>query len=237
MNVYKIKPEAAKKLSAQSIKKSLPIFLVALTASIFMVKMNPSMQAAPPFAFILSGFICLGAFSFGAFRSMKQQKKILDSYRLIIDEDSLTRQQFNTPVITIKKADIREIVKTTNGNFSVRTDSKLNAIAIPAQINDYEEVERLLNEIQAVRQKNTGNTRMTYYGISLLSMALFVGLYIADNKIIVAVCGISSSLLMAWSFITTLKSKNVDNRSKRFTGMTFALFFIIVGMTTIKLLK
>jgi len=46
---------------------------------------------------------------FGVYQSIKRQRKIFDGYRLTIDNNSITREQYNTPTITIPLADISEI--------------------------------------------------------------------------------------------------------------------------------
>lgn len=47
--------------------------------------------------------------STSVYRMLKQQKQLFESYVLSIDETSITREQRNTPTITISKWEVSEI--------------------------------------------------------------------------------------------------------------------------------
>ena len=77
--------------------------------------------------------IVLGALAFGLYRGVNRQKEIFDSYRLTLDNNAITRQQHKTPTITISNTDVIEIVKNSNGSFTLKGNSPVNVIGVPSQ--------------------------------------------------------------------------------------------------------
>ena len=80
--------------------------------------------------------IVLGALAFGLYRGVNRQKEIFDSYRLTLDNNAITREQHKTPTITISNTDVIEIVKNSNGSFTLKGNSPVNVIGVPSQIDD-----------------------------------------------------------------------------------------------------
>ena len=80
--------------------------------------------------------IVLGALAFGLYRGVNRQKEIFDSYRLTLDNNAITREQHKTPTITISNTDVIEIVKNSNGSFTIKGNSPVNVIGVPSQKDD-----------------------------------------------------------------------------------------------------
>src|SRR6188474_150385 len=105
---------------------------------------GPSDLGTLPYLIVLFG----GLFVFSIWNAIKKQKQLFESFKLIIDEEKITRERLNTPVIVIYKKDVQRIIKTSAGAFCIEGDSKMNPITIPSQIEDYELLEKTLIEIR-----------------------------------------------------------------------------------------
>jgi len=174
-----------------------------------------------PYMVILFG----GVFAFSIWNGMKRQKLLFESFTLVIDDEKITRERLNTPVIVIYKKDVQRIVKTSSGAFSIEGDSKLNAIGIPSQIDNYELLEKTLNEIKPL----TVLTKKNFFEqmaipILMIVVLLFWGHFYITDKVISIVCGILIVLILGFSFYITVTNKNVDTRTKR-VGY-FSLFLV-----------
>lgn len=168
---------------------------------------------------------------------MRRQKKIFESFRLIVDDDALVREQLYTATITIKKQDIRKIIRLSTGQFLVDGGSKLNSIVIPSQIENGDELRRILSEIKPIAEK-TANPWTSYLILisALAGMVLmFIGL-IAENVVISTFCGIALCAVMLYGFIVIQRSNNIDKRVKRISYFFFFPFISILSVTIMKLI-
>jgi hypothetical protein len=174
--------------------------------------------------------------TFSLYRTINRQKVLLESYRLQIDGTSIKREQSNTPVISIAYEEIREIVKNANGSFTIKGKSVLNAIGIPTQVDNYEQLEQLLSEIRPLTVKTTTPLLQKFQSLfSLLALGLLATFYIVKNKLAVGLSGTALLLLLGYSAYVIGKSKNVDNRTKIAALVMLLVFMSIAGGMYIKL--
>ena len=131
----------------------------------------------------------------------------------------------NTPVIVIYRKDVQRIIKTSSGTFCIEGNSKLNAIAIPSQIDNHELLEKTLNEIKpvTVHLKKAFSEQMII-PILLIVILLFFGHFYMTNKIVSIACGILLVLVLGFSFYVSVTNKNIDTRTKRVSY--FSLFIV-----------
>lgn len=153
---------------------------------------------------------------YSTYQTLKRQKRMFESFRLTITEDAFIREQHNTPTITIPKSSIREITRTPGGILCIFGESKLNAIGIPAQIENADDLERALSEIKPVIIKSNWTPQVfLQLGVLLLVMAgSSLGL-LSEDRIIVTISGVALCAFLVYGFILIHRSKNIDNRMKR----------------------
>lgn len=142
MHQFTITPEGLKDLG-----KKIIIRLAILFAFIFLlltVIQFPTYQKGQDLGNLPYIVVMLFAvMGFSAFNAVRRQKRLLGSYKLIITEDSITREMLNTPSITIAKSEVKEITGSINGALTIVADSKLNAIGVPAQLNNIEQLRQI----------------------------------------------------------------------------------------------
>jgi len=234
---YSISEDGYKKIVKSSIPKRLIFYLVivcfGIGVSYFQTKGEGDVNVLP---FILP-FITVIIF-LGSRRGMKRAKGILKSYSLTIYEDSILRQQDNTPDIEIAYDEIQEIIHNVNGSLTIKGDSIINSIGVPAQIENFEEVYTILNAIKPITK--TKNILSHPYA-NLFALPLVLGpmliIYMVDNKIIVGICGAIFMAFMGYSYYVIQNSKNIDQKTKssmRILG--FVMACMLLGIIA-KLLK
>jgi hypothetical protein len=69
------------------------------------------------------------------------------SIRLTIDDDAIIRETNQSPLTRIHRADIKSIIKEVDGGIRI-FDTQGNALWIPSDIQDFDQVERLLEEMK-----------------------------------------------------------------------------------------
>lgn len=173
----------------------------------------------------------------GLYRGLNRQRKLLESYQLTLANNLIIREQLNTPTISIYFNDIKEITKNKNGSFSIRGKDPTDVILIPAQIENYIELENTLTQIKSFATKSSKSYLQKYSTpITLFSLSLMLCVYTVTNKIIVALSGTLLLAILLWSFYEVRRSKNIDAKTKR--GMWWVLILIasVIGVMIIKLI-
>ena len=175
---------------------------------------------------------------FGVYQGIKRQRKIFDGYRLTIDNNSITREQYNTPTITIPLADISEISKHPKGSFTIKGNSTINAIYIPTHIENYEKLEQLLSEIKPVSYKDKKTLLQKFEGLLIiLTIGLMVVVFLINDKIIVGICGTLLLMFLGYSLFVTQKSKNVDKKTKKGMWMVIVVMVSIILIMYAKIMR
>lgn len=233
MEQFKIRQDGFKEIRKMMLIKAIPISLLAVSGGLVISHFTTNEQQSNEnvFSFVIP--MVLGALAFGLYRGINRQKEIFDSYRLMIDNNGITREQHNTPTITISNTDVSEIIKNSNGSFTIKGNSFVNVIGVPSQIDNYEKLEKSLAEIRQISTKNSEPFLQKFRGIlsSILTIGLMASVYISKDKIIVGVSGTVLLTVLGYSFFEVQKSKNIDSKTKK--GMWWLIIVIasiMVGM-------
>ena len=178
--------------------------------------MFTSSKTEPDYTLVYTLTIIAPVLAFSTYRTIKRQKKMFETYLLTITDDTVIREQDNTPTITIAKDRIKKIIRTSAGIYCVIGESQLNAIAIPAQIEDRDDLEQLLSGIMPITAKTSGNALQWFYlAIGMLAVAAaFMGLA-SEDRIVSTLSALVICGVMLWGFVVIHRSKNVDRRMKR----------------------
>ena len=207
----------------------LTISIYGIVVFIVLYLVTPS-TAEAGFSGVYSLIFITPMIAFTTYRNLKRQKKMFESYRLTISDDAVIREQDNTPTITIPKNSIKKIIRMPSGMYCVIGESRLNAIAIPAQIEDRDNLEQLLSGIMPITVKTSGTALQWFYtALGLVAVgAAFMGL-ISENKIIFTVSAMALCAVMLWGFAVIQRSKNFDRRMKRMSYIMIIPFIAVLA--------
>lgn len=216
MEQFKIRQGGFKEIRKTMIIKAIPALLLMAFGGLAMGYFNPNAQQSDvnilPFVIPL----VLGALVFGMYLGVNRQKKIFETYILTFDSNSITREQHNTATISIPHAELSEIIKNPNGGFTIKGNSTVNVIGVPAQIDDYEKLEKLLSGIRPISTKSNEPFLQKFrLLLSILTIGLMAAVYISKDKMIVGVSGTVLLLVLGYSFFEVQRSKNIDNKTKQ----------------------
>lgn len=224
MRTFKYDLNRFAELKKAMLKGTLPIMLVALAAGLYIGLGNSQSHPTPMLPAILSVSItgALIALAIGLSRAVKRQRALYESYRLSIDEDGITREQSNTPTIRIMKADVTFIAKNANGSFTITGKSIREVIGIGAQIEDRDELEQMLRQIRPFGDR-LQPPLLEKYGkhAGFVTIMLLLLVFMSNDRAIVTASAALLLGLLGWSFAETLRSKNIDAKTKRSMYMVF----------------
>lgn len=236
MQIFKIRQDGFKEIKKQMLFRTIPLMLIAVTVGIVISSINSKDKADD--VNVLPFVIPLVALSvgFGLYRGTNRQKELFDSYTLTITNNLITREQLNTPSISIYFNDIKEITKHKNGSFTIKGKDANDLIAIPSQIENYSQLENTLQNIQPIEVKENVSFLQKYQSLTgLLTVGLMLCVYTVNNKIIVALTGTILVALMIWSFVKIRSSKNVDNKTKKNIWWVLLVLASVIAVMIFKL--
>jgi hypothetical protein len=173
---------------------------------------------------------------FSYYRGLKKQKRLLMSYTVTLSDNEIIREQLNTPSLTINFMEIKEIIKSEKGNFTIKGVSRQDVIYIPYLIDNPIELEQRLETFGPI----TVHIKDPFYKkyrmlLTILVLGSMVGLYTVNNKIIVGICGILVSGSLTWAFYETRVSKNIPESAKRRSWIFLLVIASIIYTTYTKL--
>jgi len=227
MKQYFIGEEGMKKFRKRYYNIFLPV--MALGAVIPLTINLMSIHAADGYTpWIVFGALAV-YFTFSLTRMFKKQKTMLESYRLTITENEITREQMNTPPLTISFMEVKEIMKTRKGSFIVRGISKTDLIQIPAWVDDTAGIEEQLKTFSTVTTaKNYMRRQYGALAIRLLGLAMLIVIGVVKDQLIVGICGALLIGLIIWGLNGIRVNKNMPTNAKRRSMVVFALIAIVV---------
>jgi len=236
MEEFKTRADAFKELNRKILIRTAPILLVAVFAGITLSHFNMKEQQGDVNVYPFVIPFCLAVVGVGLYRGVTRRKKIFNSYTLTFDNNIITREQYNTPTISILYDEVTEIIKGSNGSFTIKGKSAINVIIIPAQIENYEKLEKLLSEIKPFTLPvNRPLLKKSIAILPLLAIGLMAVVYLSNNKIIVLICGISTLIMLGYSFYSIQTNKNIDFKTKRSSWWVIVVGLSIGGGTYYKL--
>ena len=149
-------------------------------------------------------------------RTLKKQKKFLLSYSVTLSDEGITREQLNTPPLSISFMEIKEITKTKKGSFIVRGLHRTDVIHIPYLIDDPGALEACLTTLAPVsfsrKETQKRNVRLLLFVFIIL---LMIAVYTMTNRLIVGLCGLAVTGFFGWGAFEVLSNKNISPKTKR----------------------
>lgn len=236
MQTFKIRHDGFKEIRKKSLVRTVPLLIVAGAVGIAISTINSKQEETDvnvlPFVIPFAAL----ALGFGIYRGTSRQKALVDSYTLTITNTLITREQLNTPTVTIYFNDIKEIAKHKNGSFTIRGKGASDLVAIPVQIDNYSHLETSLQNIHPIVTKDKPSFLEKYQSLTgLLTVGLMLCVYTVNNKIVVAVTGIALVALMIWSFIKIRSSTNIDSKTKRGVWWVLLVLASVIAVMILKL--
>lgn len=226
MKRFTLDPEGFFELRKRMLYRSIPLLLLAMIAGSYIAEKTMSNQFGGSFdvlPFVLP--ISLIAVSIGLSRGIKIQRDNWESYELVFKNSSIIRVQNNVPRIEIKESEVSKIIEARNGDLNVNTTDKRKTILIPHNLINFEEVKSYLDKFGIIKSDEKQFTIAKWQILSgIISVVLFVLLYLTEIKIITYSSGAILIVGLLWSFIEIQRNKNINLKIKK---IAYSIFLVI----------
>lgn len=213
---FRPRPNSFTEIKKKVLLRTVPILILSMATGIVIAHANTTHSDNDdinvlPFVIPI---VALYIF-YNIYKILGKQKELFESYTLTVDETSITREQKGMPTITLSKWEIKAIDKLENGSIVIRGQNRLDCICVPAQLEDNATVEALLNSFSPVTSKSVSLVQQYAIPIMIIGIGLLAAVFLLKDKILVSVSGVIVVGLLLWTLYVGLKSKNVDQKSKR----------------------
>jgi hypothetical protein len=236
MQTYRLRPEGIRAMQRQLLFRSVLTSLIAIGAAFWIVTQTGNGEESAPEVLRLVIPMLLLFTGIGILRRRKQQRQLLESYRLIIGPDYLERQQASLAPVIIPAAGIRSLTRNADGSLVVRGTAAGAVIGIPAQVEDYPALEQQLQALSPV-PLTAGGPSWTRYGwlAALPVIGLMVAFYTVQHKGVIAVTGTLLAGFLLWSLLVIQRSREIDRKTKRLSWIVLLVLLSVAGSMLIRL--
>jgi hypothetical protein len=208
--------------------------VIMIATSAFMYSRSDNTPASM-FSLVISLSVYAAVVIFGVIRAMKRYKKVFESYLITIDNNGITREQHETPLVSIPAHEIKSIRKRANNTIVITGKSSYEKIVIPAQMERYSEMEMLLRSLHPFELTATPLHERLDWAIGLLSaITLFMIIYMDDKRIVLA-GAIITIPLYSWSLVQRLRNKNLAYNSAFSKAYAVAVLLALIAFAAYKL--
>ena len=231
---FKIGEEGYKKFRKRWFTIIIPLFTVVLVVIILINSLSPANGEINTLPFVFP--VILIFFGFSLSRGLRKQKKLLLSYSVTVSDNEITREQLNTQRLSISFMEIKEIIKSEKGNFTIKGVGRTDVIHIPYWIDNSAALEECLKTLAPI----TIVTKDPFYKkyrtlLTIPALGAMVAVITVTNKIIVGICGVLMIGLLIWSFYEIRISKNVPENTKRRSWVFLLVIASVIYMMYSKL--
>jgi len=236
MQIFKVKQDGFKHIKKKTIIMMLPVMLIVVTFGVVISLVNSKDKTTDVSVLPIIIPVMVGAVGFGIYRGINRQKYLFETYTLTITNNLITREQLNTPTVSIYFNEVKEITKNKKGGFTIKGTEAVDLIWIPIHIENPAELEKTLEQIHPITVKRKDTLLQKYPTLTAFAtLGLMFCVYTVNNKIVVGLTGTLLVALLIWSFIKIRGSKNVDSRTKKAVWWIFLPLASVIGVMIIKL--
>jgi hypothetical protein len=171
------------------------------------------------------------ALGLGLFRAFRMARRQLESYRLTLDGEAMTRTQWGLPELTVYQDEVTDIVETPGQGLVIRTGDAQKVLVVPALLEGYGELRSLLanlREIRVLPPRTATWLTAIYVAVGLGAAAAMLTALLATDRLVVVLAGGFAVIVLAASLVQTQRNPTVDMRTKRISWMTLIPLLVLL---------
>ena len=233
---FQIKENGFAEIKKALIIKTIPVAILAAGTGLTISHINSNGQTTDVNVLLFLIPLVVGALAFGLFKGINRQRELFESYKLIVNEYEIVREQNNTQTISIPRNEIKSIIKNPKGILTIVGNSYTDVIGVPSQINNSEKLEQVLSEIKPITYSNKKPLFEKYKGVLILIvLGLMATVFISTNKLLVGITGSILILFLGYSFYEVRRNKNIDKKTKNSMWWLLLVLFSVIGNMYLKI--
>lgn len=167
-------------------------------------------------------------FVYSTFNALKKQKEILESYKLTITENEITRQQANAPDVIISRNFIGSISKTSKGDIIIKGIDANEQIAVPLLIDRFDELEQLLTSWKEFSLPEKSFLQRNLTAVIVVGLASLIAVNTITNKALLLVSAAVFCATMIWSATELRRNPDTPPKLRKFWGWLIFIMIVVI---------
>jgi hypothetical protein len=228
-----MKTYSLSKLGTLKLQRTLVLTSSTFSVVLFIALLAGSLLGGGNGLAILLSLLLMGGFLvFVVNRSIKQQREIWESIRIILGDDYIPRQQIRIPEIHINRSEINSIQEMDAG-IGVKTADKFHSLVIPASLDkvDLAEIRSTLGEWAPIQPK-AENAGVKTIVLTIVLLAGFGIIFFSLSPWLILVVGLGMIGYYGYYSWLLQRAKGVDPVFRRNFVRTlgFILFILLMKL-------
>jgi hypothetical protein len=223
---HRLKDEFFVRLRRAYFTRGVPIAVIAVSLGLFLgLRQAGDWIIAAVMIVLFSVMI-----GFSVKKGLQKQMEGFRTFRIVLDDDSITRLQDGLPDITIRGVEIRRIVEVAGNGIGVYGQGMLQQFNIPWEIEGFDRLRQRLEQWQPVVSKKPRS--YSTYLFFLVVLAPLAGIAVVEttkNKALILWVGIPVLVVYVFCGVVMFRSPNVDKRTRRAAWLMLLLVLILVA--------
>jgi hypothetical protein len=217
------------------------VILVLLVGFMWYLNSNPADVSAQAndrqMWFVLVPLLVI-SFGVGIFTGIRKQKRAYESLVFTVNSNKIIKESQGLPSITLAFEDVSRITKTDQGVLTIFGAENMDAIVLPAQMTEADQLAELLNTIKPLEHKKQNPLiSLLSIPIAILTVGLLAVIYTAEDKWLVGLSGLVVCVGLLAAFAVIQRSKNVDFRTKQLSYIVFIPLLCFGAITLVKIFQ
>ena len=223
---FKMSPDGLRVFRNRYLSIFLPLYLIIFGAITLVQFSGREIHNFGAVVFSISGgIVIVTAISiFSYFRG----KALLESYTIIWDTLTITRQQKDTPDLVLYHGEIKRVEFPKKGGMVVRGGNARDFILIPKRLEGFEELEGLLGQVASFAPYSPPAALRGEAFVHLISAVTFLAAIMVKDREWFYIMAILAVVFNIFSLILQSRNKNTSGSSRAFrlVRILFILFLL-----------
>jgi tetratricopeptide (TPR) repeat protein len=222
---FQLSEEYFKRLRKLTLTYTVPVLVIGIAAVVYFENSQDSGSPTLRLPALLSTFVIAGI---SLYITLRRQKKLWRTFRVTVDEDSVSRtQEAHTPV-TIRATEIERIKESPGRGLTVLAQKRGTPLLIPDTLSDYDECRSLLSRWAPIETVRGPLNRALLLVIAFAIVGIFVVFDRTKDPSLVVPFGVAVAALLIFSHVKLQRNPDIDRRTKRWSWIGLLLVLQVV---------
>jgi hypothetical protein len=170
-------------------------------------------------------------YGFMAYRTIQQQQAVWKSVVVELGDDYVSRSQLRIPVVRVGRNEITHLQETT-GALCIFTKDKHRMLAIPRDIQGYEDIKATLLTWASLKSQSL-STQVMGLGLIVVLIIGFAMIWLAPNLWLTLAAAIPMLGFYGYTYWSQRKQKGIDPQLKRahIISIGFIIFITLIKLS------
>jgi len=186
----------------------LGIFVALFLAAFLGVRSD--LHASVPIAFVVVGF----AVAMGARSAINRAQRQLESFRILLEDDSIRRRQEDVPDVIVERSAVTAIEEREGQGIAVYGADRRSFVPVPIHVEHYTLVRQQLARWRPIEPKPPAGGAWTLL-VTIAVLGGFAVVALTTDRLLIITVGSALAIALLVCIVLVLRSPHASGRLKR----------------------